>query len=321
VLKVKKSLMIAVIIIAIVVVGGAAYLSTTTRQPVKISIATCSSAGAWYPIAGVWANYINQESGYITATVETSGCSSANAYTVNRKEVDVSFIMGNMIYYAWTGHEPFNQSMQNARGIAVIYPDVVQFVVLADTNIYTIPDLKGKIFAVGSPGSGNVMTTQEIFSVYNMTFDDIKPQYIAFTQMIEAMKNKQIDGCTYSAGIPTAGYTDLASVRAVRWLPIDPSLVTKKYSYYVPCVIPANTYPGQTTDVVTVGVTDLIVCNKDLPDDVVYTITKIFVQHLKDLQAAHPSMKQVSLDTLVKGMPIPWHPGAEKYYREIGLIK
>ncbi|HPX96544.1 MAG TPA: TAXI family TRAP transporter solute-binding subunit, partial [Thermotogota bacterium] len=191
-------------------------------------------------------------------------------------------------------------------------------------GINTIADLKGKRVSVGDAGSGVEANTIQILEAYGMTFKDINVQNLSFAESASALKDRKIDAFFVTAGIPTTAIVELASTNAVKVLPVDvekASTLINNFPFYVNYIIPANTYKNQTEPVNTVAVKATFIVRADLPLDTVYNITKAIFEGQAEIAEAHAKGKEFNLQEAVKGVSVPFHPGAEKYFREVGAIQ
>jgi TRAP transporter TAXI family solute receptor len=212
----------------------------------------------------------------------------------------------------------------NVRAIATLYPEVIQIVASVDSGINTIADIKGKKFSVGAPGSGVEANARQILDVLGMTYNDFSPNYLSFSESGDAFKDKHIDGFLFTSGIPNAAIQDITATTELKYVSIPDDVVKKlieKYPFFTAYTIPAGTYRGQTSDVKTVAVNATLVVGSEVPEKVVYDLTKALFDNQAELATAHAKGKLLSLETAVKGISIPFHPGAEKFFKEKGAIK
>ncbi|HNQ76510.1 MAG TPA: TAXI family TRAP transporter solute-binding subunit, partial [Pseudothauera hydrothermalis] len=217
----------------------------------------------------------------------------------------------------------FKTKLDKLRGLAGIYTNYIQIVAAADSGIASLADLKGKRVSVGAPRSGTELNARAIFKAAGMSYADLgKVEYLPFGESVELIKNRQLDATLQSAGLGVASIRDLANAVKIVVIPVPPEVVAKiGDAAYQPVVIPANTYEGQTTDVPTAGVRNILVTHAGVPEDVVYRMAKSMFEHLDQLVAAHAAAKAIKPEGAADNLPLPLHPGAERYYREAGLLK
>jgi hypothetical protein len=197
-------------------------------------------------------------------------------------------------------------------------------VVGAASPIKSIADLMGKKVGVGAPGSGTEANFRQLLDAYGMKKEDVNAQFLSFSESAEAYKDKHIDAFIVTAGIPNAGIMDVATQNEIRILNIPADVaakLTQKYPFLAAVKVPANTYKGQTTEVATVAVNAVLICGSSLSEAMVYNLTKALFENQAELAAAHAKGKELNIQYAVKGVSIPFHPGAVKYYKEKGLMK
>ena len=318
-------IVVAVVLIAVVaalVLGG---FGVKPVERYSIKIYTGGTGGTYYPIGTKLAELLTKYSnGLIEATAVTSGASVANARALAAGDAQCVFIQNDIAYYAYRGLHMFRGSaVENIRGVATLYPEVIQIVVRADSGIKTLKDLAGKKVVVGAQGSGTAVNAEQILRAAGI-WDRVTPIYADFRQGVQMLKLGQVDAVFITAGIPTAAVVELATTVPINLVEIPDSvletLYKQGYRFYVRVVVPRDTYRGMTRDVPTLAVKAMLACDANLPTEVVYTITKILFEHLDELKQAHKRAADISLDKALDGMSIPLHPGAEKYYREKGVL-
>jgi len=204
-----------------------------------------------------------------------------------------------------------------------LYPNFVQIITLADTGIAQIEDLKGKRVGVGAPGSGTEVDARNILAAHGITYDDIDEDYLSYAESVEQLKNGTVDAVFQTSGLPNATIMDISTTHDVVIIPVRPEMaekLSKEISYYSSEIIPAGTYDNKE-DVYTAAVQTILITREDLSEDVVYDITKTLFENLDTMVATHNAAKDIDISKYAVGMPIPLHPGAEKYFREIGVLK
>lgn len=315
--------------VALLVACSVDQAPTTTAKtdgaPKQLIIGTGSMSGVYYPIGGAIATIINEKVQGVSATIQSTAGGVENLRLLKQKEIDVGMVGTSTAFYAYDGIEVFkDEKIDTIRGLAVLYPQPVQIVVAKDSPVQSFHDLVGKKVGVGPPASGDEAVFRELMSVAGYTYDDFEPQYISFSEQSSAFKDRQLDAMTFTAGVPTSGILDVASVKDVRLIPLDGELrenLLKKFPYYTKGIIPKGTYPGQDTDVETIIMPAYLVCSSDLSDEHVYAMLSALYENLDELAKAHAQGKNITLEGALQGSSIPLHPGAEKFYREKGLLK
>ena len=293
-------------------------------QQYKLILATGGTAGTYYPFGGAMAKIWNSKVPGLNVTAQATGASAENVRLVNKKEAELALVQSDTIDFAFNAKEAFKEKLTKMAAIAVLYPEVIQLVVRGDSDIKGFADLKGMKVGVGAPGSGTEANFRQLLDIYGMKKEDVKAQYLSFSESAEAFKDRHIDGFIVVAGIPNAAIMDVAVMQNIRILSIPDDRtapLTKKYPFLSRVVIPPNTYKNQSAEVKTVAVNAVLIVNTDLPGDLVYNITKALFENQAELASAHAKGKEISLKTAVMGVSIPFHPGSVRYYKEKGAIK
>ncbi|MEN6485532.1 MAG: TAXI family TRAP transporter solute-binding subunit [Syntrophobacteraceae bacterium] len=327
----KRELRWIVLVIAaltLAVTGGAMAAAKTTF----LAIATGGTGGTYYPLGGALAQAISENAEGISATAQSGNASVANCNLIARGDVETAFVQNNVADEAYNGRGAFQgHAVSNLRVIAALYPETVQVVARKASNVKNLSEAKGKIIAVGDKGSGTEVDTRNILSLHNLTYDDIKPLYVNFSVAAQRLQDDQGDILFTTAGYPTSSIIELMTGKECNFVNLDPEAVKKlceKFPFYVPITIPAGTYKGQTEPVNTVAMMALWVTHSGLDAEVVYKATKaLWAKGAKGESGAamlakiHDQGKNIKLETALKGVTIPLHPGAEKFYMEAGVLK
>jgi uncharacterized protein len=303
---------------------AAGAFAVAQAADVKLVLATGGTAGTYYPLGGAMGKIWNSKIPGMNVTAQTSGASAENVRLINKKEVELALVQSDILDFAFTAKEAFKEPLKAMSAIAVLYPEVIQVVVRADSPAKSFADLKGMKIGVGAPGSGTEANFRQLLDVYGLSKDDVKGQFLSFSESADGFKDKHIDAFIVTAGIPNAGIMDVGTQHAIRLLNISPEIMaklTQKYPFLSPVKVPGNTYKGLADEVHTVAVNAVLIASNELKEDVVYNLTKSLFDNLADLGAAHAKGKELSLETAVKGAGIPFHPGAVKYYKEKGVMK
>jgi TRAP transporter TAXI family solute receptor len=198
-------------------------------------------------------------------------------------------------------------------------------VVREESGIDSIADLKGKKVSVGAPGSGTEANARQLLETYGLEYKDLgQVQYLSFAESAEAFKDRHIDAFFVTAGIPNAGIQDTATMHKIKVLSVTDEMFKKlhsKYGFYGQATIPADCYINQTELVQTVAVQAVLIARRDLDTDVVYKMTAALLDNLPELATSHAKGKEISLEGALTGVSTPLHPGAEKYFKEKGIVK
>ncbi len=297
------------------------------KDRVNISFPTAATTGALYPLGAGIANLWNSKLDYVRANVQASNGGVQNLNLLKAGNAQVSFAVTSIAYEAMNGQRGFkDRAYPGLRIIAGLYYNPNQVVARKDSGVNKLTDFKGKRFAPGAAGGTTEVESRIHFTEAGLKYpDDLKAQFVGFTESIDLMRNKQLDGAWIMAGTPTAAVTEMCATADGKLIPIDPELVKKlqvQYPWYSSYTIPANTYENQTEPVPTTAIKMIMITDESMPDDVIYDLTKTFWENLPELAKAHGVMKKVTKDMATTDLAgIPLHPGAEKYYRENGMMK
>jgi TRAP transporter TAXI family solute receptor len=290
-----------------------------------INVLTGGTSGVYYPLGVALSNVIGKAMPAAKTSVQATKASVENLNLLQAGRGEIAFTLGDSLSDAWKGNEEagFKTPLKKLRGIAAIYPNYIQIVARADSGIKTLADMKGKKISVGAPKSGTELNARAILAAAGLAYKDFaKVEYLPFGESVELMKNRQIDITLQSAGLGVSALRDLATSVDIVVVPIPADIVKKTNDpAYLPATIPANTYRGQTTDVPAAAVQNYLVTHDGVSNDTVYAMTKALWTNLDQLAAAHSAAKAIDLRKALEGLPVPVHPGAEKYYREAGVLK
>jgi len=297
---------------------------SSQQEPQFITIATGGTSGVYYQLGGTLAKLIEEQLGYKTS-VQATGASVENINLLMNNQAEIAFSISDSATQAYEGTGPFEGQapMTDLRAMAAIYPNVIQLVTTEDTGIKTFEDLKGKRVSVGDRNSGTEINARMIFEAHGMTYDDVKVDYLSFGESIDQIKNGMIDAAVISSGLPNSAIMDLAVTHKVRLIPISESALNylqEKYPFFMPLTIPADMY-DTAEDTQTVKVANVLLVNHRLSEDVVYNLTKAIFDNLEALYSAHNAALDIKLETVTEGLLVPLHPGAEKYFKEVGAIQ
>ena len=312
----------------ITAIGGAialaAGLAPATQAEDFINVLTGGTSVVYYPLGAGLANIYGEQIEGARTQVQSTKASVENLNLLQDGGGEIAFALGDSVAAAWAGDAEagFPEKLDQLRGIAAIYPNYIQVVASAESGITDFASLGGRSLSVGAPASGTELNARAIFGAMDMTYEDLgKIEYLPFAESVELIKNRQLDGTLQSAGLGVASIRDLSTSLPVTMVAIPAEVAERLGPPYVAATIPAGTYDGQTEDVPTVAVSNYLVTTAAVSDDMAYEMTRVLFENLETLEAAHQAAAQISLETALEGMPIPLHPGAERYYREQGIIQ
>jgi uncharacterized protein len=310
--------------IALLVAAGMT-LSAGVRAADFINVLTGGTSGIYYPMGVALSQIYGKAIPDAKAAVQATKASAENLNLLQAGRGEIGFTLGDALSDAWKGdaESGFATPLKKLRGIAAIYPNYIQIVASADSGIKTLADLKGKRISVGAPKSGTELNARAVLKAAGLTYKDFsKVEYLPFGESVELMKNRQLDVTLQSAGLGVASLRDLAVSMKIVIVEIPADVVAKVGDpAYQPAIIPAGTYEGQAKDAHSIAIQNFLVTHEGVSTDTAYKMTKALWENLDALVAAHAAGKSIRRENALKGMPLPLHPGAEKYYREVGMLK
>jgi uncharacterized protein len=308
------------------IVGAAALCLALSAQAAEfINILTGGTSGVYYPLGVALSQmYAKAIPGSKTA-VQATKASAENLNLLQAGRGEVAISLGDSLSDAWKGNAEagFAKPLNKLRTIAALYPNYIHFVANADAGIKSLADIKGKRISVGAPKSGTELNVREIVKAAGLTYKDFsKVEYLSYAESVELMKNRQLDVTLLSSGLGVAALRDLATSQKVVFLTIPADIVAKiNDPAFQVGIIPAKTYEGQDADVSTISVQNYLVTHDGVSTETVYTMTKTMFENMDQMIAAHSAAKAIKRENAAKSPPAPLHPGAEKYYREVGVLK
>lgn len=295
------------------------------EEKLAINIPTAATTGTIYPLGASIAKLWNDNIPQIKANSQASNGGIDNLNLVKDQEAQVSMGVSSIVYQAYKGEGPFeDRKNEKLRVITGLYLNPNQILVRKDSKIESLEDIKGKKFATGAPGSTTEVEANIHFTLAGIKYpDEIKSQYIGFTEATDLMRNKQLDGAWIMAGVPTAAVTEITTTAQGKLIPISDDLVNKlkkEYPWYTSYTIPKGTYEGQDEDVNTSAIKLVLYTTEDIPEDIVYLMTKTFWENIGELEKTNKSLAGLKIEDAIKDIAdLPVHGGAMKYYKERGI--
>lgn len=290
--------------------------SESTEKPKFLSLLTGGTQGTYYALGGTFADLITTDTG-IKTTAEVSQASAANMTALQEGKGEIAFVQTDIAYYATEGKLMFDgNKIDTISALGALYPETVQLVTTEASGIKTYADLKGKKVSVGAPGSGTYANAEQLLEINGLTMDDIKAQNLDFGESTDGLQSGQIDAAFITAGTPTSAVEALNATTKVNIIGLDAGKadeIIAKYPYYAKDTVKAGTY-GIANDVETVSVLAMLAVKKDLPEDVVYSMTKAIYDNTNKI--SHDKGRFIKAETGLDGISIDIHPGAQKYFDE-----
>lgn len=301
--------------------------ATSAQAQQFFRIGTGGTAGTYYPVGGMIANAISEPGKLIATAVATNG-SVANINSVLGGSLEAGFSQSDVAYWAYTGTGTFEgkPKAEGLRLISTMYPESIHLVARKGAGIKSVADLRGKRVSMDEPGSGTLVDVRLILAAYGMADKDVKAEYLKPNQAGDKLKDGGLDAFFFVGGAPAGAISELASSgTGIEIVPLVGPEIDKLLSqqkFFAPELIPANTYQG-VGEVKTISVNAQFITSDKMPEDVVYALTKKLYADAaqKTLAAGHAKGKFITLQNATVGASIPFHPGAEKFYKEAGVLK
>lgn len=290
---------------------------------IRLSIGTAGVGGTFYPIGGAISDIVNNYVDGYSMSTELTGGSVENIRRMHLDELDFG-LSSTIEASAYLGVEDFEGDPQNVRTVFAMYPVHWQLVTLANSDINSFEDLRGKSVAIGDPGSAVNNTMVTMLEAYDMTMDDIKPVFLGADKGAEGVASGQIDAVFNGVALPSPFVLNLQATKDIKIIPIPEEKVGKIREInpsitVTPMPIPAGTYEGIDEDIPVMGVYTQMLTKKNMPDEVVYNTLKGIMENLDHIVKVHSIAKFITLEAAGTQATIPYHPGAAKYFEEQGI--
>ncbi|OAZ91328.1 TAXI family TRAP transporter solute-binding subunit [Halomonas sp. G11] len=287
----------------------------------QLSIATGGTGGVYYPIGGGFAEMINEHIEGAQATAEVTGASVENMGLIMRGDADMALALADTVYQAYTGTGDFEgRQIENTRALASVYPNAVQLVTLADSDIESLADLEGKRVSVGAPGSGTELNARAVLEANGLSYEDFTPQRLNFNETADAIRDGDIDAGFWSVGPPTSSIMNLATTRDIRIIGLSDEEVAnarEEVEVFAPYQLQEGLYEGMDETVQTIGIPNVLVVNSDMDEDLAYQLTQLLFENTDELIAVHPAANDTTVEFTMESTPVPLHPGAIRYFEEV----
>ena len=314
------------IVIAVALIAGTGLAGTAVAQQKTMSIGTGGTGGVYYPLGGAIANVLSKSLPNTQATAEVTGGSVDNLKLIASGQSELGFSMADAALDAYKGEDKFKSGKVPLQTLLVVYPNRMHVVTVEGTGIEKMSDLKGKRVSTGSPGSATEVMAFRVLEAAGLDKDkDMKRERLGVAESVNAIKDRKIDAFMWVGGVPTAAVTDLAATPGLKMKLIDHADTVAKMNakygdLYSAATIKAGAYPGDDKDNAIAEVWNIIVTGNKMSDDDAYNIVKTLVEKKADIVAVHKEANSFSLDNQVQARsPIPFHPGALKYFKEKGI--
>lgn len=322
-----KKVLLVVLMVALI--AGAAFAGGKSETKF-VTIGTGGVTGVYYPTGGAISRMVNAKPEYgVRATVESTGGSVFNINAVLSGDLDFGIAQSDRQYQAYNGLAEWADmgAQKDLRAVFSIHPESITLVAAVDSGINSVADLAGKRVNIGNPGSGNLQNSLDVLAAFGLTEADINAEQVKAVEAPGLLQDGRLDAFFYTVGHPNGNITEATSGRVkVKIVPIEGPQVKNlldEYSYYAASRIPASLYPAAANDtdfVNSVGVKATLITSANVPDDVVYAITKEVFDNFDAFKALHPAYQVLTPEDMLTGLSAPIHPGALRYYKEAGMV-
>lgn len=299
-----------------------ALAGPVTAKTTFIGIGTGGTGGIYYPYGGgvaeIWSKYVPG----IQAVAEVTGASVENVKLADKGETVFGEVMGDVAVAGFQGEGKFKGKKQDILSMAIMYPNLLQVVTLKKSGITNIEQIKGRNISSGSPGSGTNFMAEAVLKAVGIPLDSFNDSRLSFTETVNALRDGTIDVGFWSVGPGTSSILDLATTHDIFIIPITPEQTQKVLAAddaYASVDLAGGVYRGVDKPVPTIGVWNVMICQKSLAEDMVYQLVKALYEHNDYLRKIHPSAAYTTPENAVKYSPIPLHPGTVKYLKEKGI--
>lgn len=298
---------------------------TGAQTRTRLSIATGGTGGVYYPLGGGMAALISKHIPATEATAEVTTASVDNMKLIHTGKVALALTLPDTAWDAYQGQLKGLNEKVAVRSLLALYSNYMHIVTLEGSGIRSVADLKGKRVSTGAPGSGTEVKGLRVMEAYGLTGKDLRSQErLGVGESAGALKDRKIDAFIWDGGLPTAAILDVAATPGIKMHLIPHSdavakMVAKYGPLYFVGTIPKGVYKGVEEEVPVAAVTNLLVAHERMEESLAYQITKLFLERTADLVAVHKAATEITLKSAVLGSPVPFHPGALRYFKEKGV--
>lgn len=327
----KKFISVILALVMVLALVGCGSQSANTdssadnsgSEKYNLIIGTGGVGGTYYPLGGalasVWTKYLDN----VTVSAQSTGASVENTQLLENGEVELALTQNDLAEYAVKGEYMFTKKYEKMQLIGRLYSEPIQVFVRNDSGIKSIADMAGKRISVSYPGSGANANAEQLLGVFGITVNDIKAEYPSNSDTADRMKDGLLDGMLTTTGAPNATFQEMCMSADCTLLSLsdeDCDKIIAQYPFFAKYTIPAGSYEGQTEDVQTLCVQSVLAVSTDLSEDLVYDLTKTLWENQTELSGMLSALSDLSVDNALEGITVDYHPGAVKYYKEIGMM-
>ena len=301
--------------------------AVVAEWPDFLTVGGGSTGGVFFSAAAGIAQLLSSETD-TTATAQTTTGGSQNIQLIANGEMELGIAAADACYQAWNGIGSYEKPLQEMNVICAIYSSYYQHVVRNDSKAQSFEEMAGSTQVVGGSGSGTEVSARAVLGAYGYDYlerIDLKAEFLGISEGVEKIQNKQADGMNSITPYPFSSFVELTMTDNAHLISINDEaldkLVNAEGSVYMKGIIPAGTYNNQNEDIQTICMPTFLICDKDMDEQLVYEITKLMIENEDYLCSQHSCFEAMNDDTVAAGLSIPMHPGAERYFKEVGILK
>ncbi len=319
----RRKMFVSLAVTAIMIFTG--VYSSALAKDTRLSIGTAGTTGVFYAYGGALASVVSKKVENLNVTAEATGGSVENLRLLMNGEIDIATTGADSVYkgfYEYKKSKYFKEKT-DVRALFNMYTQPHHIVARKDGRVSKVQEIRGKRVSVGSPGSGTEIKTRLILKALGIEYSDFDPQYLTFSESAEALQDGNIDAAFMGVAYPAPAITSLALTVPVKLIPLaddEADEILAALPFLTRAKIPGGLYKGVDSDVPTIAVQTVVICRKDLSEDVVYDFVKAVFENKEELNLIHRSFKETTLENATPTI-VPLHPGAEKFYSELEKLK
>ena len=319
-----RSLRVRTLVVALAAILAVGLLAAVAGAQTRfLSLSTGGPGGVYFPLGGAMADLLTRHLSGVIVTAESTAASVENARLVGSGLSDMGMVLGSVAYNARHGLPPFDQPLDIV-ALFQMYPAPQHIVTLKSSGITSVSQFRGRRVSTEAPGSGAETIALAILDIFGIDPDrDMTRARLSQNESAEALVDGVVDAVFLNFAYPAAAVEQMATVREIALVSLEPEMldrIIEKYPYFVRSVIPAGTYRGVDYDVLALGDSNVLVAHASMPEELAYQIVKTIYENAAALHPVHPVAMQLVPQNGIHS-PIPLHPGAERYFREVGVLE
>ncbi|CAK4067390.1 C4-dicarboxylate ABC transporter substrate-binding protein [Vibrio variabilis] len=308
-------------------------VSNAVAEDRSYILATASTGGTYYPVGVALATLSKVKLApkhHFSLSAISSAGSGENVKLLNENEAQFAILQGLYGAWAWSGQGPYEKSgrQEGLRSVSMLWQNVEHFIVRSDLvesgTVSDLNNLDGKKFSIGKKNSGTENSGRQIMKGLEVDPDKFNLAYMGYGGSASALQNGTIDGMNTPAGVPVGAVTQAFAalgddIQILSFTDQQIKMANGKYNLWTKYEIPANTYPGVDKPITTIAQPNFLAVRQDISEEDVYQLTKTIYENLPFLQGIHKATKAMAIEKAIAGLPLPLHPGAARYYKEVGV--